>query len=170
MQHGDHAEEHFGFAEASEAARALQLESGLMLRASLRRGLTCVACGTMLSPAMGRRRRYLFVCTNERPPGSVKGSCGGKGSNQIFAKLKALLHARGLAEVEVRACRSSCLDVCWGGPIIAVEPDDYFYGAVTEADLPEIVEALANGDRVDRLVVPPEGFTDPGAAASRSST
>ncbi len=69
-----------------------------------------------------------------------------------------------MAEIEVRACRSSCLDVCWGGPIIAVEPDDYFYGAVTEADLPEIVDALARGDRVERLVVPPEGFVEPDSA------
>ncbi len=39
------------------------------------------------------------------------------------------------------------------GVTILVEPDHFFYGRVTEADVPEIVEALARGDRVERLVM-----------------
>ena len=53
---------------------------------------------------------------------------------------KRQLQARGLARAEVRACTSSCLDVCWAGPIVAVEPDGYFYGRVTMADVPRIVD------------------------------
>ena len=110
---------------------------------------------------MARRRRYLFVCVNRRPDGTPKGSCAARGSVDLHAKLKALLKERGLADTEVRACTSSCLDTCWAGPTIAVSPDDYFYGRVKESDLEAIVEALAEDRRVERLVLSPQDFVEP---------
>lgn len=109
---------------------------------------------------MPQRKRYLFVCVNRRPDGSPKGSCAAKGSVEIHAALKEQLHQAGLAKVEARACSASCLDACWVGPVIAVEPDNYFYGRVTSADVPEIVEALREGRRVERLVLPREDFDE----------
>lgn len=107
---------------------------------------------------MPQRKRYLFVCVNRRAPGTPKGSCATRASEALHAELKAAIAARGLAKAEVRACTASCLDVCWAGPAIAVEPDGYFYGHVTAADIPEIVEALATGVRVERLVLGPHQF------------
>jgi (2Fe-2S) ferredoxin len=110
-----------------------------------------------------QRKRYLFVCVNRRPDGAPKGSCAERGSVELHAALKGELAKRGLAKVEARACTSSCLDVCWVGPTIAVEPDGYFYGRVSTADVPEIVDALAAGTRVERLVLAPADFDDPDA-------
>jgi len=110
---------------------------------------------------MAQRQRYLFVCTNRRPDGTPKGSCAARGAVELHAKLKDMLKARGLAELGARACTASCLDTCWVGPTIAVEPDNYFYGRVTEADLPEIVDALASGTRVERLVLQERDFVEP---------
>lgn len=110
---------------------------------------------------MAQRKRYLFVCVNRRPDGTPKGSCAARGAVELHAALKDLLKQRGLAETEVRACTSSCLDTCWVGPSIAVEPDGYFYGRVTRADLPEIVDALEKGRRVERLVLAPADFVEP---------
>jgi (2Fe-2S) ferredoxin len=110
---------------------------------------------------MPQRRRYLFVCTNRRPDGTPKGSCAARGAVDLHAKLKSMLKEHGLAEAEVRACTSSCLDTCWAGPTIAVEPDHYFYGRVTESDLPAIVEALATNTRVERLVLVAKDFIEP---------
>lgn len=109
---------------------------------------------------MPQRNRYLFVCNNRRPDGAPKGSCAARGAVEIHAALKAALNERGLAKTEVRACTSSCLDVCWAGPAIAVEPDGYFYGRVTLADVPAIVDAFAQGTRVERLVLPPGDFDE----------
>lgn len=122
----------------------------------------------MLTPALAsitlalvpQRKRYLFVCVNRRPDGTPKGSCAARGSVEVHAALKAELQARGLARTEVRACTSSCLDVCWAGPTIAVEPDGYFYGRVTLADVPRIAEALAKGERVDELVLSANEFDE----------
>jgi (2Fe-2S) ferredoxin len=110
---------------------------------------------------MAQRKRYLFVCVNRRPDGTPKGSCAARGAVELHAELKELLKKRGLAETEVRACSSSCLDTCWVAPCIAVEPDDYFYGRVTPADLPEIVDAFEAGTRVERLVLAPSDFLEP---------
>lgn len=102
------------------------------------------------------RQRYLFVCTNRRPDDDAKGSCAVRGSEEVRAALKEQLAARGLAKLGARACTSSCLDQCSSGVCILVEPDHFFYGRVTTADLPEIVEALASGQRVERLVLTPD--------------
>jgi (2Fe-2S) ferredoxin len=110
---------------------------------------------------MAQRTRYLFVCVNRRPDGTPKGSCAARGSVELHERLKTLLKQRGLAKTEARACTCSCLDTCWVGPTIAVEPDHYFYGRVQPEDLEEIVSALEQGRRVERLVLGPEDFVEP---------
>jgi (2Fe-2S) ferredoxin len=102
---------------------------------------------------MALRQRYLFVCVNQRAEDNPKGCCSARGSEEIRAALKEEVKARGLAKVRARICKSSCLDQCSSGVCILVEPDHFFYGRVTLADVPEIVESLASGDRVDRLVL-----------------
>lgn len=105
---------------------------------------------------MPQRERYLFVCTNRREADHEKGSCAEKGSEAIRLALKEQLAARGLAKVNARACASSCLDQCSSGVCVLVEPDHFFYGHVTLADVPEIVEGIARGQRVERLVLRPD--------------
>lgn len=110
---------------------------------------------------MAKRKRLLFVCVNRRPDGAPKGSCAARGADEIHAALKSRLKERGLAELEARACTSSCLDACWVGPTIAVEPDHYYYGRVKLSDVEEIVDALAKNDRVERLVLSSDDFVEP---------
>jgi (2Fe-2S) ferredoxin len=105
---------------------------------------------------MALRRRYLFVCTNRRADDDPKGCCAARGSDEVRAALKEQLKVRGLARLGARACTSSCLDQCSSGVCILVEPDHFFYGHVTLQDVPEIVEALAEDRRVERLVLTDE--------------
>jgi (2Fe-2S) ferredoxin len=103
---------------------------------------------------MSLRRRLIFVCINRRPDGTPKGSCAARGSVELYSELKELLRSRGLADTEVRACSSSCLDACTTGPAICVEPDHFLYSHVTRADLSEVVDGLVTGRRVERLILP----------------
>jgi (2Fe-2S) ferredoxin len=105
---------------------------------------------------MPKRQRYLFVCINRRPDDNPKGCCVAKGSEDVYKALKAEVAARGLAKIEARVCTSSCLDQCATGVTILVEPDHFFYGRVTVADVPEIVDRLTVSQRVERLVLTPE--------------
>src|SRR5688500_15270692 len=108
---------------------------------------------------MPKRERYLWVCQNERPPDNPKGSCAAKGSAEILDAIKKELVTRGL-RLRVRACESSCLDLCWVGVAVAVEPDHVFYGRVGLDDVKDIVDALERGTVVERLVLPPEDFDE----------
>ena len=71
----------------------------------------------------------------------------------MYRALKEELAARGLAKLEARVCTSSCLDQCAAGVTVLVEPDHFFYGRVTTADVPEIVDGLVMGQPVKRLVL-----------------
>ena len=100
-----------------------------------------------------QRKRYLFVCINRRAEDNPKGCCAAKNSEEVYRALKAEIAARGLAKLEARVCTSSCLDQCATGVTVLVEPDHFFYGHVTVADVPEIVDGLVKGQPVKRLVI-----------------
>jgi len=111
------------------------------------------ACSTLTSL---QRKRYLFVCINRRAADNPKGCCALKDSEEVYKALKAEVAARGLAKLEARVCTSSCLDQCDTGVTVLVEPDHFFYGRVTVADVPEIVDGLITGQRVKRLMLTEE--------------
>jgi (2Fe-2S) ferredoxin len=113
--------------------------------------LTCSSAYSTLTSL--QRKRYLFVCINRRADDNPKGCCAAKDSEKLYRALKEQLAARGLAKLDARVCTSSCLDQCETGVTILVEPDHFFYGRVTAADVPEIVDALVKGQPVKRLVV-----------------
>ena len=102
---------------------------------------------------MPKPERHLLVCLNARPPGSPKGSCAQKGSEEVFDRLKAMVKERGLG-ARVIVNRTNCLKHCSRGITVAVYPDNVWYARVTTADLPEIVEShLENGRAVERLAM-----------------
>lgn len=105
---------------------------------------------------MPLREHYLFVCTNRRADDDPRGSCAFRGSAEIRQALKEQLAATGLARFKARVCASSCLDQCARGVTILVEPDHFFYGRVTLSDVPEIVAAIAQNQRVERLILSAE--------------
>ena len=105
---------------------------------------------------MPQRERYLFVCINRRDEGHAKGSCTARGSEDVHRALKEQLSARGLARIEARVCTSSCLDQCSSGVTILVEPDHFFYGQITAADVADIIDGIARGQRVQRLLLAEE--------------
>jgi len=99
-------------------------------------------------------QRQVLVCVNSRPPGNPKGSCGEKGSQQLFDRLKALLQERGL-ETGVMVNRTYCLKHCSRGPVLTVQPDNVWYAGVTARDLEKICTSHLEGGRpVERLLMP----------------
>ena len=98
--------------------------------------------------------RHVFVCVNERPPDSPKGSCKAAGGIAVRDLLKKELAARGLTH-RIRANNAGCLDQCERGVAIVVYPEQVWYGAVTPADVTEIIERhLVGGEPVERLLLP----------------
>ena len=103
---------------------------------------------------MPKPQHQVLVCTNTRPPGNPKGSCGQKGAEALADDFKALVKARGLAD-RVMVHRTSCLKHCSRGITVAIQPDNVWYGGVRTQDLEEIGDRhLERGETVDRLLMP----------------
>ena len=103
---------------------------------------------------MPKPEHQVLVCTNTRPPGNPKGSCGEKGSDALADRLKALVKDRGLG-ARVMVNKSSCLKHCSRGITVAVYPDNVWYAGVTPGDLAEICDShLRDGQPVERLAMP----------------
>ena len=103
---------------------------------------------------MAKPERHVLVCLNTRPPGNPKGSCGEKGSEEVFDTLKRMVKERGLGD-RVIVNRTNCLKHCSRGITLAVYPDNVWYGGVTLADLDEIyARHLVEGRTVERLLMP----------------
>ena len=95
--------------------------------------------------------RHVFVCTHQRPAGDGRGACGHKGADEVVDAFKAQLHARGTrGRLKVNA--TGCMDQCQHGTTVVVYPEQVWYGAVTAADVDEIIEMhLLGGAPVERL-------------------
>ena len=103
---------------------------------------------------MPKPERHVLVCLNTRPPGNPKGSCGEKGSEEIFDTLKRMVKERGLAG-RIIVSRTGCLKHCSRGITLAVYPDNVWYGGVRPEDLDEICGShLETGRTVERLLMP----------------
>ena len=125
-----------------------------MFASDLAAGLSPLTPGSAYSTLITlQRKRYLFVCINRRADDNPKGCCAAKDSEEVDRALKGEVAARGLAKLEARVCTSSCLDQCETGVTVLVEPDHFFYGRVTVADVPEIVDGLVKNESVKRLVI-----------------
>ena len=103
---------------------------------------------------MAKPERHVLVCTNTRPAGNPKGSCGEKGAEALHDQLKSMVKERGLA-ARVIVNRTSCLKHCSQGMTIAIQPENVWYAKVRPEDLEEICDAhLRDGRALERLFMP----------------
>jgi len=101
-----------------------------------------------------RFEKHLFVCTNERPEGHLRGSCSRCGGAEIKARLKACVKKSGLQH-QIRVNSAGCLDACEFGAVLVVYPEGIWYGKVTPADVAELFQThLLNNQPVERLKIP----------------
>ncbi|POY35757.1 ferredoxin [Solitalea longa] len=96
--------------------------------------------------------KHIFVCTNERAPGT-RVCCGEKHGLALVAEFKKLIKDKGL-NTEIRAQRAGCMETCELGPSVVVYPEGVFYAKVQLEDVKEIVEEhIVNNRVVGRLVM-----------------
>lgn len=108
---------------------------------------------------MAKFQRHVFVCVNDRGPGHPRGDCASKGGHEVAEAFKKGLFDRGFKRI-VRPNKAQCLDQCDKGCTVVVYPDAVWYGRVTAADVPEIIEShIVKGVPVARLVIPDDELT-----------
>lgn len=97
-------------------------------------------------------KKHIFICTNQRAPGA-RACCGEEHGSALTAEFKKLIKDKGL-NIEMRAQKTGCFDLCEQGPTVAVYPEGIFYGNVQLSDAEEIVSEHLENDRfVKRLLI-----------------
>jgi len=105
---------------------------------------------------MPQPAKHVFVCTNQRPPGHPRGSCGENNANGIYEKMSMAIEQKMLFG-KVLLSNAGCMGPCSMGPVVVVYPDGVWYRQVKPEDVDEIVEShLVGGKKVDRLEIPAE--------------
>ncbi len=80
--------------------------------------------------------------------------CTQKGANDVVVQMRREVMRRGLeSEILVNTCGT--IDLCDIGPNVVVYPEGVIYSGVTAKDVKDLVGAIADGQRLDRLVLGP---------------
>lgn len=100
-------------------------------------------------------RIHVFCCTNQRPAGHPRGSCGASGAEVMRGYLKARAKELGIPSIRVNS--AGCLDRCELGPVMVIYPEGVWYAYHSYEDIDEILSThLIKGGRVERLMLRPE--------------
>ena len=82
---------------------------------------------------------HVFVCSQQRPPGHPRGSCGEKGAMNVLQVMSEKIIAAGLSN-KVSLVATGCLGPCRAGANVLIYPGNTWYMAVEPADIDAIVE------------------------------
>ncbi len=109
---------------------------------------------------MAKPERFLFVCINERAEGHPRGSCLQRGAGDVFNELREAQGRHDLTNIKV--VYGGCMEACTSGPVVAVMPDNIWYGGVTAEDCDAIITEHCMNDRpVEMLRLSPADFIAP---------
>lgn len=97
--------------------------------------------------AVPRHRHQVFVCRGPR--------CSARGAELIASALSAELDRQGLGDDDVLLTQTGCQFPCNHAPVVTVQPDDVWYGAVQPDDIASLVtEHLMEGRPLGRRRLP----------------
>ena len=105
---------------------------------------------------------HIFVCCNQREPGHPRGCCDPDGAEALRECFKTELKRRKLGPL-VRANSAGCLEQCEYGPTVVIYPQGIWYGNVTAADVPRILdETVVGGQVLADLAIDPAALNTKG--------
>lgn len=88
-------------------------------------------------------RHQVTVCRGPR--------CSARGAEETWTALADGLTQRGLKNTMVLMCAATCMYPCNQAPVIAVQPDDIWYGGILPDHVDELIENhLVAGNPLDR--------------------
>lgn len=105
---------------------------------------------------MPRPDKHVFICTQNRPQGHPRGSCGSTGSAEIINEFMNEIQQRNLFD-KIAITNTGCIGPCMMGANVLVYPEGILYGKVKKADVKTIIDQhLLGGEPVAELIVPKE--------------
>ncbi len=101
---------------------------------------------------MDKPKHHIFVCASTRLNGTVQGVCAKKESHDILQALVEEVNDRGIEDT-VMVSQMGCVGLCSMGPVVMIYPDTIWYGNVTPDDVADIMDALEEGETLERLAI-----------------
>ena len=86
--------------------------------------------------------KHILVCRGT--------GCTSSKSPKIIEEMRRIIEEKGINNI--RVIQTGCFGLCSKGPIIVVRPEDTFYSHVKIEDCEDIINAVASGTKVDRLL------------------
>ncbi|MDR3366215.1 MAG: (2Fe-2S) ferredoxin domain-containing protein [Prevotellaceae bacterium] len=92
----------------------------------------------------------ILVCNSYRVAGDAQGFCSKQGAASLVQHLTEECSDRGINAV---VTTTACFSVCSQGPVVVIQPNNYWYGEMTEDKLDEVLDALEEGKPVEEYLI-----------------
>lgn len=99
---------------------------------------------------MKKPEYQILVCNSYRVAGDAKGYCNKNGATDFIPYIMEECADRGL---DVAITSTACLNVCSQGPVMVIQPQNLWYGGITEERIDEILDALEDGESVEEYLI-----------------
>lgn len=99
---------------------------------------------------MKKPEYQILVCNSYRVAGDAQGYCNKNGATDFIPYIMEECADRGL---DVAVTSTACLNVCSQGPVMVIQPQNLWYGAITEERIDEILDALEEGEAVEEYLI-----------------
>ena len=103
---------------------------------------------------MPKPEKHVFVCTQQRPPGHPRSSCGEKQCAAVFEEFLWQVQNKELYD-KIQVTATGCMGPCSEGPTVLVYPEGVMYGGVNKESVSTIIdEHLVGNKPVESLLMP----------------
>ncbi|BAG83816.1 MAG: (2Fe-2S) ferredoxin domain-containing protein [Candidatus Azobacteroides pseudotrichonymphae] len=92
----------------------------------------------------------ILVCNSYRVTGDAQGFCNKQGAVSLLQYITEECADRNIDAV---VTTTACLSVCSQGPVVVVQPNNYWYGGVTKDKVDEILDALEEGKSIKEYLI-----------------
>jgi len=99
---------------------------------------------------MHKPEYHIFVCNSFRVSGDPQGICNKQGAPSLMAVLEEEIADRG---INAQVTATGCLKACDRGPVMIIQPQNWWYGRVDAAAIEQIIDALEDGESVPQLLI-----------------
>ncbi len=93
---------------------------------------------------MAKPEFHIFICTQHRPEGHPRGSCGARGADALYDAFAQVIIQNNLT-TRVALTRTGCLGPCQGGANVLIYPGSQMYSWVEPEDAPVIIKHVLEG-------------------------
>lgn len=105
---------------------------------------------------MPKPQKHVFVCTQQRPPGHPRSSCGEKQCTAVMEEFLWQVQQKQLYD-RIQVTATGCMGPCSEGPTVLVYPEGVMYSGVSKDTVNTIIdEHLVGNQPVEALLMPAE--------------